>query len=149
VGHRDYRLAGSVFVKQFPKWIRIESPGSFPPGVTPENILERQAPRNRRLSDALARCGLVERSGQGADRMFSAAVSEGKLPPDFQGSDDFLVSVVLHGQVQDEGFLKFLERLGAETQGSLSLDDLVVLNAVHRELPIPERAKRRVGPLIS
>jgi len=149
VSHRDYRLGGSVFVKQYPKWIQIDSPGGFPAGVTAANILERQSPRNRRLADALARCGLVERSGQGADRMFSAAVSEGKLPPDFTGSDEFLVSVILHGQVQEEGFLRFLERLGAETQRLLSLDDLIVLDAVHRELDIPERAKQRIEPLIA
>lgn len=149
ISHRDYRLGGSVFVKQYPKWIQIDSPGGFPAGVTAENILDRQSPRNRRLADSLARCGLVERSGQGADRMFSAAVSEGKLPPDFSRSDDYLVSVRLHGQVQDEGFLRFLERLGAETQSLLSLDDLIVLDAVHRELPIPERAKQRISSLIA
>jgi len=149
VSHRDYRLGGSVFAKQYPKWIQIDSPGGFPAGVNAENILHRQSPRNRRLADALARCGLVERSGQGADRMFSAAVSEGKLPPDFSRSDDFLVSVILHGQVQDDGFLRFLERLGAETQRVLSLDDLIVLDAVHREIPIPERAKQRVASLIA
>jgi ATP-dependent DNA helicase RecG len=148
VSHRDYRLSGSVFVRQYPRWIRIDSPGGFPAGVSAENILERQSPRNRRLADALARCGLVERSGQGADRMFSAAVSEGKLPPDFGRGDDYLVSVVLHGQVQDEGFLRFLERLAAETQRPLSLDDLMILDAVHRERPIPERAKQRVASLI-
>jgi len=149
ISHRDYRLGGSVFVKQYPKRIQIDSPGGFPAGVTAENILERQSPRNRRLADALARCGLIERSGQGADRMFSAAVSEGKLPPDFSRSDDYLVSLILHGQVQDEGFLRFLERLSAETQRVLSLDDLVALDAVHRELAIPERAKQRVAPLIA
>lgn len=149
VSHRDYRLAGSVFVKQYPRWIQIDSPGGFPTGVTAENILERQSPRNRRLADALARSGLVERSGQGADRMFSAAVSEGKLPPNFSKSDDFLVSVVLHGQVQDENFLRFLERLRQETQSLLSLDDLIVLDAVHRERPIPARAQQRVASLVA
>ncbi len=149
VSHRDYRLGGSVFIRQYPQSIQIDSPGGFPAGVTQENILERQSPRNRRLADALARCGLVERSGQGVDRMFSAAVSEGKLPPDFSKSDDYLVSVVLHGQIRDEQFLRFLERLGAETQELLSLDDLIVLDAVHRELPIPTRARARVTPLIA
>lgn len=149
VSHRDYRLAGSVFVKQYPKRIHIESPGGFPAGVTSDNILVRQSPRNRRLADALARCGLVERSGQGADRMFSAAVSEGKLPPDFSRSDDYVVWVELHGQIQDEDFLRFLERLGAETQRPLSLDDLIVLDAIHREQRLPERVRPRVQELVS
>lgn len=149
VSHRDYRLAGSTFVKQWPRRIQIVSPGGFPAGITPENILVRQSPRNRRLADALARCGLVERSGQGADRMFSSAVREGKLPPDFTGSDDYQVSVVLNGQVQDERFLAFLNRLGEETQRSLSLDDLVVLDAVHRDTSVPGHVQSRIPALVS
>ncbi len=148
VSHRDYRLAGSTFVKQYPQRIQVDSPGGFPAGVTAENILLRQSPRNRRLADALGRCGLVERSGQGADRMFSSAVREGKLPPDFSGSDDYQVSVVLHGQVQDERFVGFMERLGREAQRALSLDDLIALDAVHRELPVPERVAARIPALI-
>jgi ATP-dependent DNA helicase RecG len=149
VCHRDYRLAGSTFVKQWPQKIEIVSPGGFPAGITPENILTRQSPRNRRLADALGRCGLVERSGQGADRMFSAAVREGKRPPDFAGSDTHQVSVVLSGQVQDARFLSFLERVGRETQRSLSLDDLIVLDAVHRDAKVPERVKTRIPGLVA
>jgi ATP-dependent DNA helicase RecG len=148
VSHRDYHLAGSTFVKQWPRRMEIVSPGGFPAGITPENILTRQSPRNRRLSDALARCGLVERSGQGADRMFSSAVREGKLPPDFAASDAYQVSVALNGKVQDEHFLPFLDRLGKETQRDLMLHDLLVLDAVHRELPIPDAAAHRVSALI-
>jgi ATP-dependent DNA helicase RecG len=51
--------------------------------------------------------------------------------------------------VQDEGFLRFLERLGAEGQRLLSLDDLIVLDAIHRESPIPERSQQRISTLIS
>ena len=149
VSHRDYRLPGSTFIRQWPRRIEITSPGGFPDGVTPENILERQAPRNRRLSDALARCGLVERSGQGADRMFSTALREGKLPPDFGRSDSYQVSVVLNGQIQDERFLTFLDRLAKETHRSLGIDDLVILDAVHRELPVPPRLVARVPDLIA
>jgi ATP-dependent DNA helicase RecG len=148
VSHRDYRLPGSTFVKQWPQRIRVISPGGFPSGITPENILERQQPRNRRLADALARCGLVERAGQGADRMFSSAVREGKLPPDFGDSDEYQVSVVLSGQVQDEKFLSFLDRLARETRNLLSLDDLVVVDCVHRDIPVPLRLKGRIPGLV-
>jgi ATP-dependent DNA helicase RecG len=58
--------------------MEIISPGGFSPGITPENILIRQYPRNRRIAEAFAKCGLVERSGQGADRMFEACVKESK-----------------------------------------------------------------------
>src|SRR5579885_3106814 len=36
VAHRDYRLGGSVFVRQYPQRLEVVSPGGLPPGVTPE-----------------------------------------------------------------------------------------------------------------
>jgi ATP-dependent DNA helicase RecG len=149
VSHRNYRLAGSTFVRQWPTKIEIVSPGGFPPEITPETILFRQSPRNRRIAEALARCGLVERSGQGADRMFQAALREGKLPPDFSRSDAYQVALILHGTVQDEAFVRFLERLGAETQRSLSVEDLVVLDAIRRGQRSPEALRDRLPELLA
>ena len=51
VSHRDYRHPGSVFVRQFSRRIEIVSPGGFPPGITPDNILDQQLPRNRRIAE--------------------------------------------------------------------------------------------------
>lgn len=55
--HRDYRIGGSVFVRQFPRRLEISSPGGFPEGITPDNILRKQSPRNRRLAEACSKCG--------------------------------------------------------------------------------------------
>lgn len=148
VSHRDYRLAGSVFVKQYPARLTIISPGGFPSGVTPENIIFKQSPRNRRIAEALGRCGLVERSGQGADRMFGAAIREGKLPPDFVGTDAYQVTVSLDGKVQDGAFLMFLERLSQERGATLHVDDLLVLDAVHRTKPIAGQLTPRIDTLV-
>ena len=148
VSHRDYRMQGSTFVRQFPEKLEIASPGGFPPDITPENILFKQSPRNRRIAEALHRCGLVERSGQGADRMFGAAIREGKLPPSFSRTDAYQVAITLNGKVQDERFLIYLERLVKERQAALHTDDLLVLDAVHRELRIPDHVAHRIGPLI-
>jgi len=126
----------------------VVSPGGFPPGITPETMLFKQSPRNRRIAEALARCGLVERSGQGADRMFGAAIREGKLPPSFDRTDAYQVSLTLSGKVQDERFLVFLEKLAKEQEVPLHTDDLLVLDAVHREVPIPEPCSSRVASLL-
>lgn len=149
VSHRDYRFQGSTFVRQTRARIEIDSPGGFPPGVTAENILFKQSPRNRRLAEALARCGLVERSGQGADRMFATAIRGGKLPPDFSGSDENQVGVVLHGTVQDEAFIAFLDRLAEEKQRTFRVRDLFVLDAVHRGRPVPEALRDHVSDLLA
>ncbi|HSG39156.1 MAG TPA: RNA-binding domain-containing protein [Thermoanaerobaculia bacterium] len=148
VSHRDYRLQGSTFIRQTRTKITIVSPGGFPPGVGPDNILFKQMPRNRRLAEALARCGLVERSGQGADRMFATAIREGKLPPDFSESDENQVGVTLHGTVQDEAFITFLEGLAKEKERSFRVRDLFVLDAVHRGRPVPEDLRDHVSDLL-
>jgi ATP-dependent DNA helicase RecG len=147
VSHRDYRLGGSVFIRQFPNKIEITSPGGFPPGISQENILWRQSPRNRRIAEAFAKCGLVERSGQGADRMFEASVREGKRLPDFSRSDDYQVTLILCGEVQDPLFLKFLEEISRKKQVAFSTNDLLLLDSIHRDQPIPKMLRDRVPEL--
>lgn len=148
VSHRDYRLSGSVFVRQYPRQIEIESPGGFLPGITPENILWKQAPRNRRLAEALAKCGLIERSGQGANRMFEECIRESKPSPDFTGSDEYRVFLTLRGEVQDPRFLEFLQRIGEEKLSLFTTEDLLAVDLIHREQPISEKPKSRLPNLI-
>jgi ATP-dependent DNA helicase RecG len=148
VAHRDYRHAGSVFIRQFARRIEIVSPGGFPQGITPDNILDRQLPRNRRIADALARCGLVERAGQGANRIFESCIREGKALPDFTHTDTSQVSLTLHGQLRDARFVRFLERVGRETQASFDTHDLLVLDSVHREVPLRQEDRPRLLRLV-
>lgn len=148
VAHRDYRHAGSVFVRQFSHRIEIVSPGGFPQGITPENILDRQLPRNRRVADALARCGLVERAGQGANRIFESCIREGKALPDFTDTDAWQVSLTLHGQLRDVRFVRFLERVGSETQASFDTHELLILDLIHREADIPSELRARLPRLL-
>ncbi|MGD9765195.1 MAG: ATP-binding protein [Candidatus Binatia bacterium] len=148
IAHRDYRLSSSVFVRQFRRRIEIVSPGGFPPGVSPENILERQNPRNRRIAENLGRCGLVERSGQGADRMFEESIRQSKPLPDFGGTDPYQVSLTLHGEVQDPNFLRFLEKVGQENLALFNTRDFLLLNAVHREEAVPAELQPRLRPLV-
>lgn len=143
VSHRDYRLSGSVFIRQYPKRIEIVSPGGFPVGITPENILLRQSPRNRRIAEAFARCGLVERSGQGADRMFEESIKESKPRPDFTGTDDYQVSLSLAGEVQNPRFLTFLQHVTQEGLGPFTTQDFLVLDSVQREASVPPMLKDR------
>ena len=147
VSHRDYRLAGSIFVRQFPHKLEIVSPGGFPEGVTPENILRRQKARNLRIAEALAKCGLVERSGQGADLMFRESIRESKPRPDYSDTDEHQVSLTLRGEVQDPGFLRFLERVGEQKLRSFSVEDMLVLDMLRAGDAIPERLRARLQPL--
>jgi ATP-dependent DNA helicase RecG len=148
VSHRDYRLAGSVFIRQYPSRLEVVSPGGFPPGITAENILWRQFPRNRRIAEVFAKCGLVERSGQGANRMFEECIRESKPAPDFSDTDEYQVSLTLRGDVQDPLFLQFLEKIGRETLSSFTTRDFLLLDCLHKEKPIPSDLMERIPRLV-
>jgi len=148
VSHRDYRLPGSVFVRQFARRLEVESPGGFPPGITVENILFNQFPRNRRIAEVFDRCGLVERSGQGVRRMFEESIKESKARPDYSGSDDYLVKLTLAGEVQDTRFLRFLEQVGQETLASFTTEDFLVLDVLRRGERVPRELAHRINRLV-
>ena len=148
VSHRDYRHGGSVFIRQYPRRIEIVSPGGFPPGITPDNILRQQNPRNRRIAEVLGKCGLVERAGQGFDRIFRECIQQSKPLPDFSHTDAYSVWLTLHGEIQDPEFLRFLEEIGQEQVATFGLDDLLVVDLVHREQPVPNDLQSRVDHLL-
>ncbi len=146
--HRDYRRGESVFVLQYPRRLEIISPGGLPEGITLENILDRQSPRNRRLAEVLQKCGLVERSGQGLDRMFESSVKDSKPLPDFSRTDENQVSVVLKGTVSDTRFLRLLEEIQKDSHANFSLKDLLVLNLIKEGMQIPEKLLPRLQVLM-
>jgi ATP-dependent DNA helicase RecG len=148
VTHRDYRLGGSVFVRQYAHRLEVVSPGGLPPGITPSNILDQQNPRNRRLAEALGKCGLIERSGQGMNLMFERAIRQGKPLPSFAGTSRHEVRLTLEGKVRNPAFVRFMERLGEETLRSFSTDDFLALDHLQEEKPLPEHLKARIPGLI-
>jgi len=146
--HRDYRLGGSIFVRQFPRRLEISSPGGLPSGITPDNILRKQSPRNRRLAEACSKCGLVERSGQGMDRIFDASLREGKGLPDFSGTDDHEVVLTMRGEVIDKSFIALLD-LAEKHDIVLNVHHLVVLDIIRQNQAPPPKAARLIEHLVN
>jgi ATP-dependent DNA helicase RecG len=146
--HRDYRLQGSIFVRQYARRVEIASPGGFPPGVTADNILDEQNPRNRRLAEALGRCGVIERAGQGMNVMFERSVRQSKPLPDFTGTAAHEVRLTLRGTVSNPAFLRFLERLGEERLAGFNTRDLLILDSLQREETVPEDLRGRMRRLL-
>ncbi len=148
VSHRDYQLGGNVFVRQYPRRLEIDSPGGFPVGITIENLLDHQSPRNRRIAEAFAKCGLVERSGQGMNLMFEESIMQGKALPDFTGTDAYHVRLNLHGEIRDPSFVQFLEKIGKEKQKLFTTNDFIVLDLVHREEKVPANLYPRLKKMM-
>ena len=110
-------------MRQYAKRLEVVSPGGLPPGITPENIIDQQNPRNRRLAEALGKCGLIERSGQGLNLMVESAVRHGKPLPSFAGTAAHEVRLTLEGGVRNLSFVRFMERLGEDTLRTFSTAD--------------------------
>lgn len=147
VSHRNYQLAGSVFIRQFPDRLLIESPGGLPNGISLENILDRQIPRNRRIAEILALCGLVERSGQGMNIIYETSIKEAKPLPDFTGTDSSFVSLTLNGLVIDKQMLSVINRIGNERLDTLTTADFLTINALYHEIPLDTHMLERLKHL--
>ncbi|MDP2791847.1 MAG: ATP-binding protein, partial [Rectinemataceae bacterium] len=148
VSHRDYRNGASIFVRQYPERIEITNPGGPPSGIDLMNILWEQQPRNRRLAESFARCGLVERSGQGMNRIFESCIRESKEYPDFTHTDADHFWITLRGVIQHPEFLRLLQKIGSERLLSFSLDDFIVVQALFEERPLLPRFHESVRRLL-
>lgn len=141
VSHRNYQMGGSVFIRQYQNRLVVESPGGFPNGITLENILDRQLPRNRRIAEILALCGLVERSGQGMNLIYELNIKEAKQLPDFTGTDENFVSLTLNGLVLDMKMLSLINQIGNDRMEILSTGDFLTINELYHEQSVTESLK--------
>lgn len=136
IAHRDYRRSSETVIKQYPQKMIIMNIGGFPLGVTIENILRVQStPRNRLLADVLAKTGIVERSGQGVDKIYKNTLSEGKDEPDYSHSDPFRVELHLSAVIKDKAFAIFLEseQRDLPEEERLSVFEVMALNQIRME----------------
>ena len=129
IAHRDYTITSEAVIKQYPSKIIITNPGGFPKGVTIENILTvSSTPRCRLMTEILEKTGLVERSGQGVDKIFSITLSEGKAEPDYKNSDMFQVSLTLRTEIIDKAFHVFVSQYqNSEKEPKLGVEQIITL----------------------
>lgn len=135
ITHRDYRKTSEIVVKQFPQRLDIINAGGFPIGVNLENLLKTPStPRNRLLADVLQKTGIVERSGQGVDKIFYNTLIEGKAVPDYSKSDYFQVNLKLSAVIEDRAFALFIVAVQDELPETekLSVLEVITLNMIKK-----------------
>ena len=136
VAHRDYNRTSEIVVKQSPYTLDVVSPGGFPIGVTIDNIISvSSTPRNRLLTDILQKTGIVERSGQGVDKIYYKTLKEGKPIPRYDRSDDYQVELNLSAMVQDKAFALFIESVqeNLDDEDKLSVQEVICLSQIKEE----------------
>jgi ATP-dependent DNA helicase RecG len=93
-----------IFVKMFDDRLVIESPGGFPPFVTPENIYDVHHPRNPHLMDAIFYLEYVKCAHEGTRRIRDTMTTMGLPKPEFNQKrstvGNALVRVILRNQIK-------------------------------------------------
>lgn len=131
--HRDYNITSEIVIKQYPNKMIITNPGGFPLGVNLDNILTiNSTPRSRLLADILLKTGLVERSGQGVDKLFLYSLMESKPVPDYSKTGILQVEVKISAEIQDPSFLIFAneEQNQRDENNKLGVFDLITLDKI-------------------
>lgn len=151
IAHRDYRRQSETVIKLYPEKMTIINAGGFPHGVTIENLLTvPSTPRNRLLADVLSKTGVVERSGQGVDKIYYNTLSEGKEAPDYSGSDDFKVELTLSATMKDRGFALFIESVQQTLPDNrkLSVFEILMLSKIRDGIPSLQLDKGTLNKLL-
>jgi len=103
VCHRSYVLRNmSIAVKMFDDRLVIESPGGFPPFVTPENIYDVHHPRNPHLMDAMYYLEFVKAANEGTRRIRDTMAQMSLPKPEFQQKqfEDAMVRLTLRNNIK-------------------------------------------------
>lgn len=134
MAHRDYTINSEIVIKQYPTKLILINPGGFPKGVTLENLLRvSSTPRSRLMTEIMEKTGLVERSGQGVDKIFSITLSEGKAEPDYTASDVFQVTLNLNAKIEDKAFYIFTQYYKlSRREPKLGVEQIITLCKINK-----------------
>ncbi len=141
ITHRSMQIQSDVVIKQSTRDLVITNAGGFPMGVELSNILTVNSnPRQKLVAEVLQKTGLVEKSGQGVDKMFSLCIMESKPLPDYSGTDAYQVSLKLGAEIRDDRFVVFVRREQAKRPvgKKLNVFELMILYSVRFGGKLPE-----------
>ena len=83
------------------------------------------------MTEILEKTGLVERSGQGVDKIFSITLSEGKIEPDYSTSNMFQVSLNLRTEITDKAFHVFINQYqNSDKEPKLGVEQIITLSKI-------------------
>lgn len=141
LAHRDLSRQQIVEIRKYDDggYIEIESPGTFPEGVTLDNYLRKTNPRNPNVMDILREIGLAEKAGSGFDKIFTELLKKGKSLPDPEETENSVIFRVKADIVSEK--LIVLSLMYEEKTGKpMKLDELLVLSEIvkHRQVKLSD-----------
>lgn len=139
--HRDISRQQIIEIRKYDDggYLEIESPGTFPEGVTVHNYLRKTNPRNPNVMDILREIGLAEKAGSGFDKIFTDLLKKGKQLPMPEETDTSVIFRV-KAEVSMEKLIELSLLYENETNKSLKLDQLLVLREIllHKKVKLKD-----------
>ena len=131
LAHRSLSRQQIVEIRKYDDggYLEIESPGTFPEGVTVNNYLRKTNPRNPNVMDILREIGLAEKAGSGFDKIFTDLLKKGKSLPEPEETENSVIFRIKSNVVSEkliEMSLLYENQVGKP----MKLDELLVLSEV-------------------
>ena len=131
LAHRSLSRQQIVEIRKYDDggYLEIESPGTFPEGVTVNNYLRKTNSRNPNVMDILREIGLAEKAGSGFDKIFTDLLKKGKSLPEPEETENSVIFRIKSNIVSEK--LIELSLLYENQVGKpMKLDELLVLSEV-------------------
>lgn len=141
LAHRSLSRQQIVEIRKYDdgNYLEIESPGTFPEGITINNYLRKTNPRNPNVMDILREVGLAEKAGSGFDKIFTDLLKKGKSLPKPEETDNSVIFRI-KADVVSEKLIELSLLYENQTGKAMKLDELLVLSEVvkHKHVKISE-----------
>ncbi len=135
--HQDYTRNGRVVVTEQRDRLRFENEGSFFEGQPDDYIPGTRTPRRYRnpfLAQAMVELNMIDTMGYGIHEMHERQARRYLPLPDYDLTEAGAVNITLYGGVVDPAYTRLLMQ-----KTDLSLSDILALDRVQKNLPVPER----------
>lgn len=141
LAHRSLSRQQIVEIRKYDdgRYLEIESPGTFPEGITVENYLRKTNPRNPNVMDILREIGLAEKAGSGFDKIFTDLLKKGKSLPKPEETDNSVIFRI-KAEVVSEKLIELSLLYENQVGKGMKLDELLVLSEIvnHKQIKISE-----------
>lgn len=141
LAHRSLSRQQIVEIRKYDdgNYLEIESPGTFPEGITINNYLRKTNPRNPNVMDILREIGLAEKAGSGFDKIFTDLLKKEKSLPKPEETDNSVI-LRIKADVVSEKLIELSLLYENQTGKAMKLDELLVLSEVvkHKHVKISE-----------
>lgn len=142
IAHQDYMRNGRVVVIEQPDRLVFENEGSFYEGAPGDYLEGNRIPRRYRnpfLAQAMAELNMIDTMGYGIHDMFARQARRYLPMPDYDLGESGAVRLTIYGGVVDPAYSRLLIQ-----QTDLPLADVLALDRVQKQLPIPDEAITRL-----